>query len=97
MRGLDGSVVHEKRARRFYGCVSSCLIPTIRDDDMEEHIYWNEPEDELRLEGEMTWFLKKAGIPQRASLQVIMLKYFSRMLLWVMRYQSHIPFIEPSP
>lgn len=63
MRGLDGSMVHEKRARRFYGVISgSNEYSHDIDDDLRGHIYWNEWLDQNYVEGCMRWFLKRVRI-----------------------------------
>lgn len=59
MRGLDGSVLREKRARRFYGAAASTLLPKLVDQEMQKHTYWSEPEDAMRVKGCMTWYIKK--------------------------------------
>jgi len=57
LRGLDGSIVRERRSRRFYGCISNSHYQAGKG--LEDHMYWCERNDDWRVENKMNWFVKK--------------------------------------
>lgn len=60
MRGLDSSAVHEKRARRHYGCDYQGDLPVIgADDEINNHTYWCSKNDCMRVREKMEWFMRK--------------------------------------
>lgn len=57
LRGLDGSIVRERRSRRFYGCESTTHYEPGKG--LEDHMYWCEKNDDWRVEDKLTWYVKK--------------------------------------
>jgi hypothetical protein len=66
LRGLDGSIVRERRARRNYGCTASISYEEALAQNgprgLENHTHFNPVMGELQVEGNMTWFIKKASV-----------------------------------
>lgn len=60
IRGLDGSIVSEKRCRRFYGCEVS--VPYEPGKGLESHRFWHSPCDMFCVSGKMMWYLKKVSL-----------------------------------
>ncbi|KAA8913169.1 hypothetical protein FN846DRAFT_916415 [Sphaerosporella brunnea] len=57
MRGLDGSVVKEKRSRRHYGF--EVQAPFIADKGWDKHKCYNWIEEKWFVDGKLLWFLHK--------------------------------------
>ncbi|KAF8253388.1 actin-like ATPase domain-containing protein [Wilcoxina mikolae CBS 423.85] len=56
LRGLDGSIVRDRRSRRFYGCkASSVWFPGQGTDD---HRYWDSRDDSFKVSGHLSWYIK---------------------------------------
>ncbi|KAA8895128.1 hypothetical protein FN846DRAFT_922535 [Sphaerosporella brunnea] len=57
VRGLDGSIVKQKRSRRHYGCLS--YTKYYPDLGWDAHAYWDSVEECWNVSGKLTWFLHK--------------------------------------
>jgi len=57
MRGLDGSIVKERRARRYYGCLSSS--PYFAGLGLENHKYWDPSDEMYMVDGHLNWYIEK--------------------------------------
>ncbi|KAF8247380.1 actin-like ATPase domain-containing protein [Wilcoxina mikolae CBS 423.85] len=57
LRGLDGSIVKKRRARRFYGSLSTTHFKEGRGWD--EHKYWDIRKEEWKVRERLNWYIKK--------------------------------------
>lgn len=57
LRGLDGSIVKERRARRYYGCLS--CSPYFAGLGLEDHRYWDTSDDMYMVDGHLNWYIQK--------------------------------------
>ncbi|KAI5783433.1 hypothetical protein FPQ18DRAFT_356158 [Pyronema domesticum] len=57
LRGLDGSIVKERRARKNYGCLST--IPYVAGLGHEAHKYWDCSDEQYVVENHMNWYIKR--------------------------------------
>lgn len=63
MRGVDGSMVHGKRSRRYYRVSASIAYEEEADDqDMKSHLYWDYMREIMIVSGHMHWFLRKVSV-----------------------------------
>lgn len=61
MRGLDGSMVHEKRSRRYYGVTARVAYTDNLDEDVKDYLHWDRLLETMWVKGHLTWFLKKVS------------------------------------
>jgi hypothetical protein len=59
MRGLDGSIVGEKRARRYYGSSSYHRYDEDEHYAVSEHKYWCDKEEVFKVPDHMNWYVKR--------------------------------------
>ncbi|KAF8544623.1 hypothetical protein BDD12DRAFT_723315 [Trichophaea hybrida] len=57
LRGLDGSIVKERRARKYYGCDS--LTPYEAGKGLEAHKYWCNDDEAYFVPGNMKWYITR--------------------------------------
>ncbi|KAI5812785.1 hypothetical protein BZA77DRAFT_323306 [Pyronema omphalodes] len=57
LRGLDGSIVKERRARKSYGCMSSSHYKPGTGTDA--HRYWDSAEENFMVESHMNWYITR--------------------------------------
>jgi hypothetical protein len=70
LRGLDGSIVRERRSRRFYGC--DAHGPYEAGKGLEDHMFWSESDDVWRVKDEMQWYVKRVcNFPSRGRLNML--------------------------
>jgi hypothetical protein len=63
MRGLDGSIVGERRARRYYGTISRHKYVEGVDDHLKEHRFWCHDEEKYKVPDKMNWYVKRVRPP----------------------------------
>jgi hypothetical protein len=59
MRGLDGSIVGEKRARRYHGSSSYHRYDEDEHYTVSEHKYWCDKEEVFKVPDHMNWYVKR--------------------------------------
>ncbi|KAF8247382.1 hypothetical protein K440DRAFT_661489 [Wilcoxina mikolae CBS 423.85] len=57
LRGLDGSIVKERRARKYYGCDS--LARYEAGKGLEAHKYWCNDDEAYFVPGNMKWYITR--------------------------------------
>ncbi|KAF8242419.1 actin-like ATPase domain-containing protein [Wilcoxina mikolae CBS 423.85] len=57
LRGLEGTIVRERRARINYGC--SAVVPYVPGEGLEDHICWQRASDEFVVDGHMDWYIQR--------------------------------------
>ena len=64
LRGLDGSMVKERRARRSYGTTSDNIAATeyTHEEGNKRYRYYDHEEDVYRIKDHLTWFIKKVSL-----------------------------------
>ncbi|KAF8538632.1 hypothetical protein BDD12DRAFT_806001 [Trichophaea hybrida] len=58
LRGLEGSMVKGRRARRYYGCISTPLWFPGQGIAIDEHRFWDSADDSFWVSGLMNWYIK---------------------------------------
>lgn len=65
MRGIDGSMVYQKRSRRFYGNILSHRLSHAEaegDNDTDGHTYWHQWRVAFYVDDRINWFLARVRI-----------------------------------
>ncbi|TGZ81553.1 actin-like ATPase domain-containing protein [Ascodesmis nigricans] len=60
LRGLDGSIVYEKRCRVHYGITANS--PYEPGQGLEAHRFWNAAHDQFYVLDKMCWYIKKEAV-----------------------------------
>ena len=61
LRGLDGSIVKQRRARKNYGCISRVCFEAGRGWDA--HKYWEPANEQYRVDGHLNWYITRVASP----------------------------------
>ncbi|KAF8247963.1 hypothetical protein K440DRAFT_583997 [Wilcoxina mikolae CBS 423.85] len=62
LRGLDGSIVVERRARRYYGCSSNGDDFTGEDVEAHMHRFWCSRQQKFRIHDRLRWHISKGQV-----------------------------------
>ncbi|KAF8542987.1 hypothetical protein BDD12DRAFT_727596 [Trichophaea hybrida] len=57
LRGWEGSIVRERRARINYGC--SAAIVYIEGEGLEDHVFWQSATDKFMVDSHMEWYIQR--------------------------------------
>ena len=61
LRGLDGSIVKERRARKNFGCISPVRFVAGRGWDA--HKYWDPADEQYKVGGHLSWYITRVVSP----------------------------------
>lgn len=69
LRGLDGSNVANKRARRFYGVPANTALAS--HPKWESRRYWDAVEGKYKVPDHLTWYIKKVLVPSESTSEML--------------------------
>ena len=65
LRGLDGSIVKQRRSRKNYGCMSSTHFQAGRGWD--SHKYWESSDERYMVDEHLNWYITRVATPPPSS------------------------------